>query len=166
MEKILAFFNNEQDLQKAMNSIVQAGYDTINVSLIMIDKSKREESPTIDPFDEENPMSDAYGTIWSIDSEELDTEPINVPGFGEIVVAGPIVEELDKTEFDEDIEVEKRRFDEAVKLFGVDDENINDFENRINSGQILVSMKLDEGTNKEEIEMYFSDQGATLYDVY
>ena len=96
MEKILAFFNNEQDLQKAMNSIVQAGYDTINVSLIMIDKSKREESPTIDPFDEENPMSDAYGTIWSIDSEELDTEPINVPGFGEIVVAGPIVEELDK----------------------------------------------------------------------
>src|SRR5258706_1829224 len=98
---IIAFFTVEKDLQQALNSIVQAGFDTADVSMIMKDKEK-ESDEVKPPYDENDPMNEAEGTMWAVDAEEVDTAPISIPGVGEVVVSGPLLDVLDKTEGDVD----------------------------------------------------------------
>jgi hypothetical protein len=158
-KKLLVFFGNEKDLQMSLNSMVQAGFNSEDVSLIMKDNQKN-KLKMAEPYDEENAFGEARGTMWATDAENLDTEAFVTQGIGSVVVAGPVLNELDELEVEDSTGSNDSRFYDVLKLLGIVDQEIGGIEQRINNGEILACIDIDE--NIDEKAMLFSDNGGYL----
>ena len=158
-EKIIAFFTTEADAQKALNSLVQSGFDTIDVSIIMRDK-RDPNAPIAVPYEEENPMEEGYGTLWTISGEYIDNTQLSIPELGKIIVGGPILETLDTSQYDaSDKAGLNLRLEELLERLGIPAEEMAAVKGRIKNNEILIAVDT-ERENKAEIRsLIFNDGG-------
>jgi hypothetical protein len=161
MKSIIAFFNNEDDVSEALNSLEEAGLDTTgSVSMIMNGVTKSEDKKE-EPFDETEEFEEAKGAMSPIEAMGLESEAVNASGIGDIVVAGKILESLnfDNTDI---VDAFEENFANALMGIGIPETELSASESRIRSGQILFTMDVEDEGNFDEISMYLSDAGAML----
>ena len=166
--KVIGIFDITEDAQIAINELIEAGFDSQTVSLIMKDKTDEPEEET--PVDIDNLANievtqgeKVYGTIEPIEGLDINQGPVHFSGIGDIILAGPIT-----TIFDDEndsnvtpIKNELKKDDLFINL-GIALEDIEAMAHRIKAGSIILSIDTEE-ENRDEIEGILSDNSGDIY---
>jgi hypothetical protein len=160
---LISFFPTERDAQDAFNQVTLAGLSTDEISLIMKDKRQDKKSEMSEPFDEENVVGSVYGVIDAIEGADLDTEPVDLPGLGEVIIAGPLLSLSDDPDLEqEEVEDMDIKFIHLLKDIGINNADLAAFKQRLESGQIIALYPY-EKEDRVEMATIFSDNGGDLY---
>jgi hypothetical protein len=155
---LIATYTKDKDAQSAINLLIEHGFDSDNISVVMLDKEKESKFDTDDNFDaslsdmeDEEDIDKAEDLDYEIDEEDFSDseggviEPIgginlgdnNIDSFGDgdFMVGGPILEEIDDLETLEDAP-EEVLIAEVLMALGLSDEEVEGYEGRIKNGEL------------------------------
>jgi hypothetical protein len=181
---LIATYTKDKDAQSAINLLIEHGFDSDNISVVMLDKEKESKFDTDDNFDaslsdmeDEEDIDKAEDLDYEIDEEDFSDseggviEPIgginlgdnNIDSFGDgdFMVGGPILEEIDDLETLEDAP-EEVLIAEVLMALGISDEEVEGYEGRIKNGEILVSITVDVDDVDEYREVLGTGEPTTL----
>jgi hypothetical protein len=168
---LIAAFNKKEDVKKCLNEMVQTGYDTDRVSLIMNDndedvRNDNEEFVFDEPDieDEENPSEETYGVIEPMGSVKIGDSNMNIPGIGSVVMTGPLSTVAENADLSADL-YSTDSFEPGLYVaLGVPEEHYTALEQRLKNDQIIIVLPLNDEKDKE-MQVIIADNGPDFITV-
>jgi hypothetical protein len=162
MKRLVAVFAKETEVQSVLNQLEMNGFDTEKISLVMKDKKEVVDSDNL--LDEEDEMKKAeyYGTIHPLEAVNLDGSHVDIPNFGQIIVAGPLANSVENASIGGEEETEFA-LDQLIYDLLPDSADLEAFENRIQANQIFLSVEADENW-EEEVRTMITDNNPVWFE--
>lgn len=165
---IVAFYESENSAQKAVNDLITDGFNENDISLIMRTKEILDNNDQLNHlennelFEETDEQFDQPGTIRAIASVTINANDYEdaKPTAGEIVIGGPLMEEVN------DLSEEEEAFVEDLLLsLGIPYEDIEGYLGMIEGGDILLSIEVSSEESAEYVQI-MANHGPTVIEVF
>lgn len=161
---LLATFKEQLDAQGVINQLTASGFDSDNISLLMLDKPDKASLDEDGVFDEEDFPNEAKGTLEPIQGISLTGDPLSLGDTGSIIVGGPLTVQVEESE---EIMNDEQEYalDKTLLLLNIPFEEVESFEGRVLNNEIILAVEVTD-ENEEEIMAIFSDNGPEVMEVF
>lgn len=166
METIAAVYDDMQDARRAMDNLVQAGFNRDDISIVASDTegryAVREGEPGYDDeYDEDAAASGAVtgGVLGGLTGAAVGLAALAIPGLGPIIAAGPLVATLAGA----GIGAASGTVLGALVGYGFSEERAEYYAEAVRRGSVLLTLQANE-TRAAEARDILEDAGAVDLD--